>query len=308
MLIILEGPDGGGKSVLAAKLAKDLNATVVHYGPYSHVTDPGQFASIYLPALRQALSGANVIMDRSWLSEAPYSLAFRGGRSRLLPAHQRMLERCAITAEATVINCLPSWETVLASYMSRQQSEYLKETSQLKQVWDWYHWLDEATDLPVQFFDRTEVDVPPLIAFPNNRGPGAGFWRTGKVALIVGDRTNTRRNDAETARVPFVSFSGLGCSGWLADLLTHAGIQEINLYWVNAFRPDGTPEDFDFVELLQPVEIFALGRRAAERLTGLGIKHVTAPHPQHHKRFHSARPYPLIKHLRKVFNDSALPS
>lgn len=298
----MEGADGSGKSTLARKLSAQFGAGVIHHGPYLDIKNSADLASQYLPGIRRALAGEPVIMDRSWLSEPIYGRVMRG-KDRLLREHVRMLERCAMSADALVINCLPVVEVCLASFRARKDGEYPQREEQIRQIHAGYGLLQANTDLPVVEYDYMHDTVPvkpyqtpaPIL----NQGPGGGWWMPGKVFLLMGDRTNTRRNQAETARVPFVSFSHLGCSGWLAAELEDAGIDESELYWVNAYESDGTPTNHEFLNRLNPHCVFALGRRAGEWINSVswGGAQVEVPHPQYHKRFHSRTRYPLIDEI-----------
>jgi hypothetical protein len=242
-------------------------------------------------------------MDRSWLSEDIYGFAYRGGKTRLLRAHQRMLERCAMTAGAIVIRCLPAWSRVKDSFSKRAPEEYLDNVAQLRLVYEGYEALQ--TELPMVTYNYGTKRLPAMPPPPVANRPGAGWWVPGRQILMVGDRTNTTRNQAETARVPFVAFDKLGCSAWLADELEKTLVMESQLYWVNSYRPDGAPEHYDWVDELQPRIVCLLGNRAEEwwskKPTDSAYVRVVGkfPHPQHHKRFFHDKPYKLGTFLRR---------
>ena len=79
-LTIFEGVDGSGKTVAAKRYADEICARYIHFGPFTRVTDG--LARMYAEAMLLAVIGyQNVVFDRSWLSEGPYGLVMRGGRS-----------------------------------------------------------------------------------------------------------------------------------------------------------------------------------------------------------------------------------
>lgn len=132
-----------------------------------------------------------------------------------------------------------------------------------------------------------------------NRGPGAGAYRPGAVALLVGERPGTARSGALRHRLPFVTFAGVGCAPWLAEQLESAEIPENALYWINAYDAINTPTAAAFLADLRPRVIVALGRLAARWCGDAGVRYEEAPHPQHWKRFRAREPYPLLSVLRR---------
>lgn len=80
-MIILEGPDGTGKTTLAEALAKKLNGMVIHAG-FDRKWDIRQFHSaIITSAYFIENAGCPVIIDRWAVSEAVYGRVFRGGEA-----------------------------------------------------------------------------------------------------------------------------------------------------------------------------------------------------------------------------------
>jgi thymidylate kinase len=137
-LIILEGADGSGKTTLALDVATRFGANYVHHGPYPGLTGDALARRYAVSALPAVLDESLVVMDRCWISEMPYGLAFRGGADRLGETRIRTLERLVGLADVKVYLCLPPWEIVRSNWVKRKGSEYLKTIDQLRQVYDWY--------------------------------------------------------------------------------------------------------------------------------------------------------------------------
>src|ERR1700743_601382 len=113
-LIIFEGPDGSGKTSAAKALAKKMNARYVHHGPYSRMGSG--LPRIYLESMLPAIYGHQpVVLDRSWLSEIPYGIAFRDGMDRV-GIRRRILERVALRCQTIVVRSKVRWEDVKENY------------------------------------------------------------------------------------------------------------------------------------------------------------------------------------------------
>lgn len=104
-LIILDGPDGTGKTTLANDLIKEYGAK------YLHLTYrwKDRMHLYHTAALLHCLSLVNkghlVVLDRWWPSELLYAAEFRGGSP--WPHIPRLLDRLAIQYGALYILCLP---------------------------------------------------------------------------------------------------------------------------------------------------------------------------------------------------------
>lgn len=304
-LIIFEGPDGAGKSTAIANLTKTLNPNsyhVVHHGPYKGVTSSSDLARLYQESMMPAVLGhRTVILDRCWLSERPYGLAYRGGKDRLGVVNRRHLERLALRCGAVVVRCMPPWETIKRNFLSRPGKEMLDQVSQLITVWRWYqNQLFQETDLPVMSYDYTERKLPSIIhnnvmgrAYTNH----SGTLNDDAAVLLVGDVYGERKNGDPLYQWPFSSFVGKGCSHWLTQRLIEASISERHLAWVNSdelkrFIETESLERFD--------RVIALGMNAGAALIPTGIQFNTVNHPQHAKRFHHNEPYKLIELIKEV--------
>lgn len=290
MLIMLEGPDGAGKSTLAAKLQQLLPGSVYeHHGAAAELSDR-ELSQSYMRSLRKAFNGS-LIMDRGWLSEPIYAEVYRQKPSRISSAHQRMLERAALQLQGVVVRCLPPFEVCAKAFASRD--EMLDNQEQLRQVYDRYRGLRGHTELPVVPYDHTTgataADVLEAVRMVKRPAP--------RVTLI-GERPATQNHWMSPYLVPFVSFTGRGCSEWLADQLAAGGILETDLEWFNAYAVDGTPLN---PSLIDPAStVIALGRWASAWCRDHGVSHRLVSHPQAHRRFHGSEPYPLITILKEL--------
>lgn len=309
-LLILEGPDGGGKTTFARSVR--VHETIVDHGPYPN-HGPGELAPVYWPMIADALRGQPRTGDRSWLAEPVYGAAFRGGANRIPVAQRRMLERGALAAGAIVLLFLPGLDHCVRTFNRRREIEYLETPAELVAVYDGYLGYLRGgptgltTDLPVMIVDFhapiSQQDW--LYAIDAVNAPvnpyGGGVLDHGRV-LIVGDRPGAPTDH----HVPFVSWSRSGCSAWLADQLEADGVRERDLCWVNAYTFDGEPNAAFEAVLGEGVEwagIIALGGAAAQALKTVGVESFDAiPHPQHHKRFRYGEPYALGRTVQRFLS------
>lgn len=103
-IIVLEGPDGAGKTSLAKELQKHVGARYVHLTyRWKDKMDLYHLAAIrYCARLAQHQP---VILDRWWVSEIMYAEAYRGGSS-FIKTHF-LLEHIATKLGVTYVACLP---------------------------------------------------------------------------------------------------------------------------------------------------------------------------------------------------------
>lgn len=157
-ITIVEGPDGGGKSTLAERLAREQDAILIHSGPFRGVR---HLTRIYANMLSPALLGdANVVLDRSWISEPIYGAVFRNGDDRVGDAGREELEELAHRACGVVILCMPPFEACLAAYQARMPIEIRRHphtaVQDAEQLHNIYHFYDVVpTTLPIERYDYT---------------------------------------------------------------------------------------------------------------------------------------------------------
>lgn len=294
MLLLVDGPDGAGKSTLISQLEELYpGLSTTHHGPYKGATGR-ELGAALMSSMRPSFAGVTTVVDRSWLSEPIYAEVFRRQPSRLGTPLVRMLERAALTQSGIIVLCMPPFERCREAFLSGRD-EMMSSVEDLRRVYDRYA-LGPATNLPVVKYDYTTEDVGDLM---NKVVDTLNEYPAPRIT-ILGDRPNVKTHAQKQYHVPFVAFSGRGCSEWLGEQLELAGVPEWALDWYNAYDDQDNPLD---ATLLEPgTSVVALGRHAQEWCFDNGVKHVHCPHPQVHKRFHHDKQYPLVDILKEIWN------
>lgn len=277
-VIILEGPDGAGKTTLAEGLIKQ-GFRYEHSGvPKKSWTSTDLFRH-YVGTLRKAqLRKEPVVYDRHYLGETVYGPICRD-RSLLSRGQVILLERLVRAGGSRVVVCLPSYLTVVQNWMNKKD-DYVQQAERLSAIYDAYQRLMAGNPLYERYnyqenggtFKREKrLSLPPgVIGSPNPR------------LLLVGEQVNTNLTSTDWA-----FFANNGSSGFLNDALIQAGIPEQHLAFMNARDANGRPKDLGkIVQDIQPLVILALGKVAERDLHRAGlVVFQTIPHPQHTKRF-----------------------
>jgi thymidylate kinase len=311
MILILEGPDGAGKTTLAEALRHRFQdkgmVHIVKHGPYTGV-EPEHLCRIYFRSMSPALTFDDVvIMDRSWLSEPIYGEVYRNGANRIDVERKRMLERVALSRGAVVIHCQPDFETCVEAFEKRIGEEYLDDISQLEAVYNEYESIGLTTSLPTIHYDYTQDSIDWLLdkisrVSIKNGASGGGCFKQGNILMLCdkGPRTNVR---ASAVVIPFINFlDNDGPSRMLAEALEHEGISERELYWINTQTYQGTPTEPDFIKDLKPSKIFALGNNAYTWALNNNVKAIKLPPPLHHMQNYSDQPYLIMESDNGNFN------
>lgn len=121
MIIIIEGPDGSGKTTLANKIKEQTGYMLLHR---SHQTDanPESLFDEYAQVIK---AGKNCIMDRGWYSEMAYGPVMRGTSIISYPQMYE-LERLLAKNGALLIHCTAPEQTLWKRCLKRGEDYVTK--------------------------------------------------------------------------------------------------------------------------------------------------------------------------------------
>lgn len=304
MIIILEGPDGGGKTTLSEYIRQHISdgrmTHTIKHGPYKGY-DSESLCKTFFRSMTPAITyDDHVIMDRCWLSEPIYGDVYRNGENRIDLPRRRMLERVALSRGAVVIQCQPEFDVCAKTFLSRQNEEYLDNVEQLKKVYDEYEVLGTRTHLPIIQYDYTQDDPTELLAkltqlSIENLHIGGGAFKQNNYLFLCdkGPQANLKHN---TVVIPFINFNDNdGPSRMLATTLEREGISEADCYWVNTVLPNGKPSSTEFLTKLKPKKIFAIGNNAYGWALQNNVKAQKLPPPLFHMQNFPDQPYNITQ-------------
>lgn len=302
-VLILEGPDGSGKTTLAEKL-KAAGWKYVHHGLYPDDSPEKLFRRYASCIIAASRSKVPVVVDRCHWSEYAYGTVMRNG-SRLTPMHLRLLHRLCRGLGVIQVVCLPGRKTVEQNWRMKK-NDYTSDVEKLHRLYTVY---DSIVQLPgiSRFNYRTARFIPtmPLAALPS--GVIGSPWAQ---ILIVGEQPNKRKT---TVDLPF--FAVTSSSGFLNQAVYDAGALEHNLAFTNAipiretistsgWRRYRRARDLQAVVKSLPnfKHAVALGKVAARVCREQGIPYFEVPHPSYWKRFHSKDFNGYVKLIKGAIN------
>lgn len=134
MLIIVEGPDGAGKSTLIDKLLKSNPGSL-----YRHFSNPKTddeafgYWKIYVNAIKETDPTKVTIFDRSWYSDRVYAPIFRG-REEMDSLHVEMLENTAVMHGGAVVIYCTAPVSVLWQRCKKRGEDFVKTSDQLAAI------------------------------------------------------------------------------------------------------------------------------------------------------------------------------
>lgn len=280
MIVILEGPDGSGKTVLASQLVERYKLKYRHEGP----PPPDVSLLDYYGGLLEDARGTNVVFDRLALGELVYGPILRG-KDRLGADGYRLIMKLISAVGAQTIVCLPPMKTCEENWSKRLSSELFKDASKFRETYRMYVQLFTTFDEWTYDYTRDPIDA--IFALLNLERPTLPANMTGSPKakyLLLGDRGSSKDPYVD---LPF--WSTVNSSAYLYRALDMAGFNDFQCAFMNAHfvgheTPRSIPEYF-FPEA-KNARIIALGERASEVCRRQGMDHCGVPHPQFWRRFH----------------------
>lgn len=281
MLIILEGPDGAGKTTLAEQLRTVYDLGYHHEGPPPNGANPLWYYGGVLNSFR----GNRMVMDRLALGERVYGPIYRN-RDGVGEAGWRLFTRLVRAAGAVQVLCLPPPEAALKTWQHAKRDELYRQHGDEKfmATYTRYGFLGHTQDFIYDYTREGEFErlrdwlerTPTLANLPLGMvgHPNARY-------LLVGDQVGGVETGTHGIDLPF--FTTKGSAAYLTETLDLAGFKEEELAFINSRKASGHRN-------LIPrfPRTFALGKEAQHACRTQGISHVSVPHPQFRKRFQHA--------------------
>lgn len=308
MLIIIEGPDGAGKTTLAKTLENlirreepEAKVEVWHRGaPKSHALNEYALPLFdYRPG-----RGHHIICDRWHLGELVYSRVRRNGETTMTPGVRRWIEMFLASRGAYVVGIDLMTERDYADvYRYRGDPHIVSQLAELRMVRQMYDELgthyyfmigpgvatDDAETLAD--FDRSTANVMRAAQRRERAATRLNDFVTyvgdpTPNVLVVGDVRHRVLDVCEDpmrpAFMPYPPTSGNYLMAALEVFARTYGRHSVAL--VNANDVDDVRAAWERVG--RPSSVVALGTYAHKTLQRINVSHGMVPHPQYARRFH----------------------
>lgn len=149
MILILEGPDGAGKTTLANKISLMTGWKIQHFSYPKNQDDIDKMYMMYVDAIKGA---GNIIFDRCWYSDMTYGPVMRGAATITYP-QMFDLERLVAKKGGMVVFCTDS-KAALWQRISQRGDDYITSRDKFNEICDNYNGLFSCPHIiPVVKYD-----------------------------------------------------------------------------------------------------------------------------------------------------------
>ena len=289
-ILVLEGPDGAGKTTLANQLvAQDPLRKVVHNGP------PKPNENLFETYTNQILAASRgsipVIFDRLHFGELVYGQVIR---KKSLIGYEGIsaLTRLIRAAGGDLVLCLPPYVLAKDNWKKRaaKNVEYVLKDQDYHRIYTAYKNLIKYDHPRIYNYLVHEFKEPfgeERNYIPDVVGTRHARW------LLVGDQTSR-------GKIPF--HDKQGCSAFLTKCLYRAGFNPWALAFVNARTPEGNITGLNRVieSLPRHARTISLGSVANNICDQQHLVHQNLPHPQYIKRFRASEVNDYIRRFKSI--------
>jgi len=284
MIVIIEGPDGAGKSELATKIAEEFRMEVRHEGPPPTDIKLHLYYGRKLKAAKtqdRYSLGQGTVFDRLYLGETVYGPVLRG-IDRLGPSSLKLMERLAASCNVFKVMCLPGYEVARRNWASGRP-ELFDSDAKFRATYDGFSRISDGNYI----YDYTK---DPHCEYLFQRMKAHRFrslpeWMIGSPNakfLFIGERGSQKQE----AYVDLPFWGVDNSSQYLNDALANI-FKEEEIAFMNAYDMYGEPNTLLTSNAYgYPWRIIALGKAAAKFCEKQNVKYSEVPHPQFWRRFH----------------------
>lgn len=138
MIIVLEGPDGAGKSTLAEMFTRRHDAHVIHLGSRHAKRAYLYNWAVLEKAIKLHMEGKMVVLDRMWLSEHVYGSVFRPGDAKIDLG--RLMHRVLLTYGAIHIVCTGPTDELVKHQRANLDPDHPYDDEPFRRVCELYRW------------------------------------------------------------------------------------------------------------------------------------------------------------------------
>ena len=154
MIIIVEGPDGAGKTTTIQELLKSHPGSISrHFGNPKTEEEAFDYYKVYAQAIKEADPTKVTIFDRSWYSDLVYGPVIRNVQE-MSYLHAEMLEALVISNGGGFVVYCTAPLSVLWSRCKKRGETYIQNIEQLGKISEAYKKVfSTKCNLPVIRFD-----------------------------------------------------------------------------------------------------------------------------------------------------------